>query len=97
MLAEFVARHDDDRVAAIMDETVHEAGGQRDVLSLRLQSNPCSVPNGDGQGEAGGPTLLEPIGSAPGYRRPVIVLESDPLNRSRIATVVCVVLTANRR
>jgi predicted transcriptional regulator len=31
-LAEFVARHDDDRVTAIMDEAVREAGGQRDAF-----------------------------------------------------------------
>jgi mRNA interferase MazF len=41
--------------------------------------------------------LAEPIGSAPGYRRPVVILQADPLNRSRIATVVCVVLTSNLR
>ena len=41
--------------------------------------------------------LAEPIGSAPGYRRPVVVLQSDQLNRSQIATVVCVVLTSNLR
>jgi predicted transcriptional regulator len=28
-LAEFVARHDDDRVTALMDEAVREAGGHR--------------------------------------------------------------------
>ncbi len=31
-LAEFVARHDDDRVTALMDEAVREAGGQRDTF-----------------------------------------------------------------
>jgi len=41
--------------------------------------------------------LAEPVGSAPGYRRPVIILQSDPVNRSQIATVVCVVLTNNLR
>jgi mRNA interferase MazF len=49
------------------------------------------------QGEVWWADLAEPIGSAPGYRRPVIVLQSDPLNRSQIATVVCVVLTSNLR
>jgi mRNA interferase MazF len=41
--------------------------------------------------------LAEPIGSAPGYRRPVVVVQSDAFNRSQIATVVCVVLTSNLR
>ncbi len=38
-----------------------------------------------------------PIGSAPGYRRPVLVVSSDRFNRSRIATVVAVVVTTNLR
>ncbi|MFM8702558.1 MAG: type II toxin-antitoxin system PemK/MazF family toxin [Planctomycetia bacterium] len=41
--------------------------------------------------------LADPIGSAPGYRRPVVVIQCDPLNRSELATVVCVVLTSNLR
>ncbi len=39
--------------------------------------------------------LPEPVGSAPGFRRPVVVVQGNPLNRSRIATVVCVPLTSN--
>ena len=38
--------------------------------------------------------LGDPVGSAPGYRRPVLVVQGDPLNRSRIATVVCVPVTS---
>jgi len=49
------------------------------------------------QGEVWWADLAEPIGSAPGYSRPVIILQSDPLNRSQISTVVCVVLTSNLR
>ena len=49
------------------------------------------------QGEVWWADLAEPIGSSPGYRRPVVVLQSDALNRSQIATVVCVVLTSNLR
>ena len=36
-----------------------------------------------------------PAGSGPGFRRPVVVVQCDALNRSRIATVVCVPLTSN--
>jgi mRNA interferase MazF len=36
-----------------------------------------------------------PEGSEPGFRRPVIVVQGDSLNRSTIATVVCVPLTSN--
>jgi len=37
----------------------------------------------------------EPAGSGPEFRRPVLVVQGDPLNRSRLATVVCVPLTSN--
>ena len=37
------------------------------------------------------------MGSAPGFRRPVVVVHGEALNRSRIATVVCVPLTSNLR
>ena len=37
----------------------------------------------------------EPTGSGPGFRRPVVVVQGDALNRSRIATLVCVPLTGN--
>ena len=39
--------------------------------------------------------LPDPLGSGPGYRRPLIVVQDDAFNQSRIATAVCVVLTAN--
>lgn len=38
-----------------------------------------------------------PTGSGPGFRRPVVVVQSNALNRSRLATVVCVPLTSNLR
>ena len=41
--------------------------------------------------------LPTPTGSGPGFRRPVVVVQGDALNRSRIATVVCVPLTSNLR
>ncbi len=48
-----------------------------------------------GQGEIWWAELGEPIGSSPGYRRPVVVVQSDAINRSRIGTVVCVPMTSN--
>lgn len=39
--------------------------------------------------------LPVPTGSGPGFRRPVVVVQGDALNRSRIATVVCIPLTTN--
>lgn len=47
------------------------------------------------QGEVWWAELPEPAGSGPGFRRPVVVVQGNPLNRSRIATVVCVPLTSN--
>jgi mRNA interferase MazF len=47
------------------------------------------------QGDVWWADLAEPAGSARGFRRPVVVVQSDALNRSRIATVVCVPLTSN--
>lgn len=39
----------------------------------------------------------EPIGSSPGYRRPAVIVQRDSLNRSRVATTLCVPLTTNLR
>ena len=47
------------------------------------------------QGEVWWAELPDPVGSGPGFRRPVIVVQSDPINRSRLKTVVCVPLTSN--
>ena len=47
------------------------------------------------QGDVWWADLGDPAGSAPGFKRPVVVVQSDAINRSRIATVVCVPLTSN--
>jgi mRNA interferase MazF len=49
------------------------------------------------QGEIWWADLGEPTGSEPGFRRPVVVVQSDAFNRSRISTVVCVPLTSTMR
>jgi mRNA interferase MazF len=41
--------------------------------------------------------LGEPTGSEPGFRRPLLVVQDDAFNRSRLRTVVAVVLTSNLR
>ena len=41
--------------------------------------------------------LSDPTGSGPGFRRPVLGVQGDALNRSHIRTVVCVPLTSNLR
>jgi len=47
------------------------------------------------QGDVWWAELPDPVGSGPGCRRPVVVVQGDSFNRSRIATVVCVPLTSN--
>ncbi len=49
------------------------------------------------QGDVWWADLPEPSGSGPGFRRPVVVVQGEALNRSRIATIVCVPLTSNLR
>jgi mRNA interferase MazF len=49
------------------------------------------------RGEIWWADLRAPAGSEPGYRRPVLIIQSDMANRSRIRTVVAVVLSANLR
>jgi mRNA interferase MazF len=39
----------------------------------------------------------EPAGSAPGYRRPALVVSSDRFNQSRIAAAVVAAITSNLR
>lgn len=41
--------------------------------------------------------LGEPGKSGPGKRRPVLVIQANPYNRSRLATVVCAAVTSNTR
>ncbi len=47
------------------------------------------------QGDVWWAELPDATGSAPGFRRPVVVVQSDALNRSRLRTAVCVPLTSN--
>ena len=47
------------------------------------------------RGEIWWASLGDPEGSGPGYRRPVLVVQSDDFNCSRIGTVIVAVLTSN--
>ena len=40
--------------------------------------------------------LPEPEGSAPGYRRPMVIVQTDSFNVSQIRTVIAVALTSNQ-
>ena len=47
------------------------------------------------RGEIWWAELPEPTGSEPGYKRPLIVIQSNDFNNSNIGTVVAVVITSN--
>ena len=49
------------------------------------------------RGEVWWASLPDPAGSGPGYRRPVLLVQANEFTRSRIQTVVVVVLTSNLR
>jgi mRNA interferase MazF len=49
------------------------------------------------RGEIWWADLDEPRGSEPGYRRPVLIVQDDGFNRSRISTVLAIVVTSNLR
>jgi mRNA interferase MazF len=49
------------------------------------------------QGDVLWASLGDPVGSGPGSRRPVVIVQGDAFNASRIATVIVVALTSNLR
>ena len=49
------------------------------------------------RGEIWWASLPEPRGSEPGYRRPVVIVQSDDFNQSRISTVIAAAVTSNAR
>ena len=49
------------------------------------------------RGEVWWADLAEPRGSEPGFRHPILVLQGEPFNRSRLPTIVGIVLSSNTR
>jgi mRNA interferase MazF len=49
------------------------------------------------RGEIWWANLPDAVGSQPGFRRPVLIVQSNEFNRSRIATVVAVAITSNMK
>ena len=47
------------------------------------------------RGEIWWALLREPFGSEPGFRRPVLIVQDDAFNRSRIQTVIAIAITTN--
>ena len=46
------------------------------------------------RGEVWWADLPEPAGSEPGYRRPVLIVQADDFNRSRLRTVLAAAITS---
>jgi mRNA interferase MazF len=49
------------------------------------------------RGEVWWATLPEPTGSGPGYRRPVLIVQANEFNESRMQTVIVAAMTSNLR
>jgi mRNA interferase MazF len=49
------------------------------------------------RGEVWWANIPPPHGSEPGYRRPVLIVQTDPFNQSGIQTIVVVAFTSNLR
>jgi mRNA interferase MazF len=49
------------------------------------------------RGEIWWASLGEPKGSAPGFRRPVLIIQSNDFNESAIRTSICAAITSNMR
>lgn len=47
------------------------------------------------RGEIWWATLRPPTGSEPGYKRPVLIVQNDDFNASKISTVIVIALTSN--
>ncbi len=47
------------------------------------------------RGEIWWADLPNPVGSGPGYKRPVLIVQANPFNASRIATVIVATVTSN--
>lgn len=47
------------------------------------------------RGEIWWASLPDPEGSSPGYRRPVLIIQANEFNESRINTLIAAVITSN--
>ncbi|HTV73686.1 MAG TPA: type II toxin-antitoxin system PemK/MazF family toxin [Candidatus Acidoferrales bacterium] len=100
-LDEYLARHAGDEVTEAMNRTLDEIGDAGDGFA-RAAAHQRPLPRGMDverrmdveQGEIWWVESPEPAGSRSGFRRPVVIVQSDALNGSRLGTIVCVPLTS---
>jgi mRNA interferase MazF len=49
------------------------------------------------RGELWWASIPDPVGSGPGFRRPLLIVQSNDFNQSAIRTVICAVVSSNLR
>ena len=97
-LAEFVAKHRGQKVTDTSERRLRIRGQPAAALAAAsaepvARSRQVVVE----RGQVWWADLGEPDGSEPGYKRPVLIVQSDAFNRSRLHTVIAVVLSSNAR
>ncbi len=96
-VAEFLAKHQARKVTEQLN-AVYARPAQPPRSWARPPSRPAPYPEIRGSRTGGSiwwADLPEPRGSEPGFRRPVLIVSADAYNRSRLQTVLAVVLTSN--
>lgn len=105
-VAEFIAQHDRDRLTERVNAVYADAGHEparprprrlvspvafaRSVVKRREPAQPPLIR----RGTVWWTTLPEPLSSEPGYRRPMVIVQTDAFNASQIRTVIVVALTS---
>ena len=95
---EFVARHAGDRVTEALNDVYGDDPETSEARRPTASASVCLALPGwrmVKRGEVWWAELPEPGGSEPGFRRPVLVMQSDDFNRSRIGTTVAAAITSN--
>jgi hypothetical protein len=92
-LADQFAKHQGGKVTAQLNAVYSAEESRLDRSLLRTQAR--SLPRESWLIERSEvwADLCEPEGSEVGYRLPVVIVQSDAFNRSRLHTVIAVVLT----
>ena len=97
-VAEYVARHEPEAVTEALNRLAKNLDtGTDEFNSANASARAGALRVVIAQGDVCWADLPDPVGSGPGFRRPVLVVQGDAFNRSHLATVVCVPLTSNLR
>ena len=96
-LSGLVEKYRDDLVTSISNEIY---GPQRTVRSGQQNRSiaaphPCQWKALVRRGEIWWASLPDPVGSGPGFRRPLLIVPANSFNASRINTVTAAVITSN--